>query len=196
MLSSNTFPAFGLYVNKRLFVSISAVLLSSALVHAQVIKSVRGIENLVKEREMTTQRELAPFWCSNLGTIVAYQLDGNNCLHVDVNSAAGTCQAQVTYYQPFQQLLTRPCACSVCDSGFGESPVSIDCSGTVGDYGVGEGNVLPECSGIDCNDFSCNGNCIGNCEQSGSLCPLCPAPKESKSFVCLSHHDAAKQVCY
>eukprot|EP00977_Amphora_coffeiformis_P029569 scaffold41550_cov191-Amphora_coffeaeformis.AAC.1 len=78
----------------------------------------------------------------------------------DFRSALGCmCEVNVTDHLGAQ----KNCACSVCPSGFGPAPVIVEC---LGDF------VVAECSRIDCNS-KCNGDCLSNCEISGSECSLC-----------------------
>jgi len=78
----------------------------------------------------------------------------------DFRSASNCmCDVNITDHLGIQ----KNCACSVCPSGFGPSPVIVEC---LGDY------VVAECSRIDCNS-KCDGDCISDCEASGSECSLC-----------------------
>jgi hypothetical protein len=99
----------------------------------------------------------------------------------DFRSASSClCTAQVTNFVilPFS-LKTKSCSCSVCPSGFGASPFSIDCSDTK-DIGAGANNVIPGCKSVDCNGFSCDGTCAREdvCDSTNS-CPLCPDEDEN-----------------
>ena len=57
----------------------------------------------------------------------------------------------------------RSCGCAVCPSGFGDSAISVECND---DY------ITGECSSLDCGS-TCNGNCVGDCQQSGPECQFC-----------------------
>ena len=58
------------------------------------------------------------------------------------------------------------CPCIVCPLGFGNSPISIDCSMKEDPF------IVASCSNLDCG-FGCNGTCEFNCRNSGQSCPYC-----------------------
>ena len=58
------------------------------------------------------------------------------------------------------------CPCIVCPLGFGNSPISIDCSMREDPF------IVASCSNLDCG-FGCNGTCEFNCRNSGQSCPYC-----------------------
>ena len=58
------------------------------------------------------------------------------------------------------------CPCIVCPLGFGNSPISIDCSMREDPF------IVANCSYLDCG-FGCNGTCEFNCRNSGPSCPYC-----------------------
>lgn len=81
----------------------------------------------------------------------------------DIRKAAScSCVAEITD----QTGQSKQCSCSVCTSGFGPNPISIQCQDDI---------VAASCSAIDC-DSTCNGGCISDCESSGGDCDLCTAP--------------------
>lgn len=71
----------------------------------------------------------------------------------DFRQAEGcTCTAEVTTGSE-----TKLCGCTVCPSGYGLNPLSVDCGDADEPY------VLDTCTTLDCN-FDCNGKCTGGCD--------------------------------
>jgi hypothetical protein len=83
------------------------------------------------------------------------------------------------------------CPCLICAAGFGDSPVSIDCSPwdnvnssiienewateTVAEQSVEQrpdSLIVGECSSLDCG-MGCNGTCRLDCATSDTSCPFC-----------------------
>ncbi|KAL7580218.1 hypothetical protein ACA910_012963 [Epithemia clementina (nom. ined.)] len=58
------------------------------------------------------------------------------------------------------------CPCIVCPLGFGNSPISIDCSEKEDPY------IISTCTFLDCG-FGCNGTCEFSCKNSGPSCSFC-----------------------
>jgi hypothetical protein len=93
---------------------------------------------------------------------------------------------------------SKECPCSVCAAGFGDTPVSVDCSeyetnnattaqaresGSASVPAVAVGNItnsssvidpyiFSTCTSIDCSG-ACNGTCALSCESSGEVCRYC-----------------------
>jgi hypothetical protein len=180
-----------------LLIRLAVLLTASTMipVHAQEVYTLlRGNENEDEVFHITdelNQRSLQDVTsaCTTVGTrllcLLNHGFDSENSVQVglscttdagkDFRSASScTCTAQVTNIVIGDHILTKPCSCSVCPSGFGRSPISIDCTDT-GDVGAGAGNVIPGCSSVDCNRFSCNGACVSEdvCDVDASSCPLC-----------------------
>jgi hypothetical protein len=104
-----------------------------------------------------------------LSTTVTVQINVNcaqdTALGFDFRAAEGcSCSALV----PFGNGGSKPCPCVVCPSGFGPSPISIDC-----DYRGKPAEFTPwvvdRCSRVDCG-YTCAGVCTEGCEDSSSQC--------------------------
>jgi hypothetical protein len=104
------------------------------------------------------------------------------------------CMAQIT---PIGESM-KECPCTVCATGFGDIPVSVDCgvheehqtnmtNGTTATSrsedmsntttGAENGTavdpyIFGTCTSIDCSG-ACNGTCAVNCDASGTLCSYC-----------------------
>ena len=93
--------------------------------------------------------------------ITTVECEGGN--ETDIREAMScSCSAQVKD----QAGQPKNCTCSVCASGFGLNPISIQCQ---------DDFLVAECSSMDC-DFTCNGTCISDCENSDEKCEVCAAP--------------------
>jgi hypothetical protein len=77
----------------------------------------------------------------------------------------------------------KPCACTLCPSGYGNSPVSVDC-----DYDTREEEVDPyvvnTCTSFDCSS-RCNGTCSFGCQEPvlPECFQLCGTPEPSGAPV-------------
>ena len=84
-------------------------------------------------------------------------------LAFDFRRAHGcACGAAVKHFDGREKF----CPCIVCPLGFGNSPISIDCSMREDPFIVGT------CSYLDCG-FGCNGTCEFSCKNSGPSCTFC-----------------------
>lgn len=78
-----------------------------------------------------------------------------------------SCGASVTHWDGRQKF----CPCIICPQGFGNSPVSIDCSMREDPY------IISTCTYMDCG-FACNGTCEFSCKNSGPGCTFCEGNAE------------------
>jgi hypothetical protein len=120
--------------------------------------------------------------------------DFNAVTGFDFRSAKNCgCSAKVVpKYSP-----AKVCPCSICAAGFGDTPVSVDCSehdlatnnettATARESGSAtvpaveavsnstgvDPYIFSTCTSVDCSG-ACNGTCAFNCESSGTSCPFC-----------------------
>lgn len=115
---------------------------------------------------------------------------------------AANCQCSATVTTP-DGLPPKTCPCTVCQSAFGEVPVSVDCTQYEGDYlsatdtsnvistarsggSTPVGNItaieptpfiVGTCTSLDCG-AACNGTCHVNCANSGTTCSYCAAQNQ------------------
>uniref|UniRef100_A0A7S2YDH6 GPI anchored protein n=1 Tax=Entomoneis paludosa TaxID=265537 RepID=A0A7S2YDH6_9STRA len=81
----------------------------------------------------------------------------------DFRRATGcSCGARVTHTNGNQ----KNCPCIVCPFGFGNAPISIDCTEDEDPF------IISTCSYLDCG-FACNGTCEFSCKNSGPSCSFC-----------------------
>lgn len=96
----------------------------------------------------------------------------------------------------------KVCPCLICAEGFGDAPVSIDCSfwenitmkayaeandlplvnettGKAIEYAIPDSLITSECSSLDCG-LGCNGTCQLDCSESDSSCEFCSNNPENQ----------------
>lgn len=187
-------------------------IISLVLAAAALVEHSYSIDPLISQRE-TYRRRLLPADCIFEGAKLVCDhgfevVAGPNKLVVvqftvrcDADSQvrfnyqnANNCQCSARVTAPDGG--TKNCACSVCNAGFGDLPVRVDCTqyeeaylnGTSGVTSTTRsggtapvGNVLEPtpflvgtCTSLDCGG-ACNGTCNVNCANSGTACPYCAA---------------------
>jgi hypothetical protein len=92
-------------------------------------------------------------------------------IEFDYRRASGcVCQASVS--KP--NLEPKTCACTICQAGFGNTPINVNCSATTDIDETADHYIYSTCTSVDCSG-ACNGSCNLSCDESGSSCPFCAA---------------------
>jgi hypothetical protein len=67
----------------------------------------------------------------------------------------------------------KTCPCTICQAGFGDLPVTVDCTNyEEDDTDVTTPYIVGTCTSLDCGAV-CNGTCERNCTNAGADCPYC-----------------------